>query len=281
MLKLIRYTYISDSYLPDFQRDTSKVNYFHDLLQLNNLVSMAGAAGMFSAFYVLDTSGALFVGSLLPSGLFLSPLKFILLLMHIYHAVVGCAASAVFAILMIQYGFYVAMFYTVELRLGLKSEKYRAIQKIRENPQILRETYRAFRVLHTSFLHVVGVFLFLSNYLFMISTIYLNFVLLRYWKNLKTFAKAPLLIDDFVGLFVWTGLMELGRILFQRGNKVINSWKPKLVDKSLEGKVMKRFRLSCKPLVLAYGKTLELKRGSILGFYKAVTRGTFRALVAK
>lgn len=57
------------------------------------------------------------------------------------------------------------------------------------------------------------------------STIYVNFVLMRYWDELESLTKLALLLIDFVLVAFYQVVLELGCIFSVGGVKTLKSWK--------------------------------------------------------
>lgn len=233
-----------------------------------------------TVFLVVDSHGILFVGSLIPSGTFLTCLKLVLFMLNLYVISACLLMTSFFICYFVLYGMNVVLFYTLELRLGFHDSKYCTISTLRKQPDCLATVYRAFQILHQYFLLQFGPILLFADGVLMMNCIYITFVLIRYWNELEAYAKAPLLVQDILGMLVWSGIVEIGRLLNNRGNKVPNSWMRSNWRSAFEQKFIKKFRKSCKPLLLAYGTQYVVRNKSLLMFYKGVIRGTFRMLLS-
>lgn len=256
-----------------------KINKIHDVLQANLGLFMFAFYTCAVIFLVCDKTGTLFVGSSIPSGLFLTPLKLFLYILHMYIFLIANLSCLTFTCYALLYGYYVVIFYTVELRLGLKPEIYITDCCLRTKTVNLIITLRAFQILHKYFIYVYGKFLLICNALVIGFIIYANFVLVRYWRYL---GKAPVVVLGFggvLGTIIWSAMIEMGRIFYSRGAKVYISWKRKQWSSTHDTKIMMKCLASSKPLILSDGNRFVLRRGSIFIFYKAVTRGIFRALL--
>lgn len=266
--------------MPDFKPDESRLNKLFDMHLICVLFTVLQLGIVLETFLILDPVGVLFVGAVIPSqGLFL-PLKLFAFLMNFYLIIVVCVSGALLYICGSMYGFYVTYFYLTELRLGRNPNKYLMANKIRSDPHILRKIFRAFQLLHRQLLCRFGPYVLSLDGAFMTCSIFVTLNLIRHWKQLETYAKALLVIGNFLILLSWTFVMELGRIMFIVGNKVINSWKGDKWSTKEENMIMNRFSRSSKPLLIAYGTQFVLKKSSLFVFYRGVVRGTFRALLA-
>lgn len=243
------------------------------------LVSMLQLNVAIIIFLLFEPTGILLMGSVLPPKYLRFPVKFILYIIHAYGIACLIITCIILGLIIFTYLFYVTLFYTTELRLGQPKFKYRCDQFLRDNPETLRHVYRSFQVLHKTSMKMLGPYLLFINGTIMGLCIFNNFVLIRFWKNLQTFEKLPFIGGNYLSLIFWTSLLEFGRILFSRGNKVISSWKGNKWKSSFENKVMAKFRVSCKPLLLSYGTQFVIRKGNLFLFYRGIMRGTFRALL--
>ncbi len=232
-----------------------------------------------NAFFLLDTSGVLLVGSIFPSKYLPFYIKTVLYLVHLY--ILSCFFSCVAFVVCfaLTYCFYVASFYITELRVGLPISKYLTSPSLRQNPETLRHTYRSFQVLHASANFMFGPYYLVLNALFMKCCIYINFVLLKYWAALPLHTIVPLVIGLLFQLTIWTSIMEMGRFLNARGRKVLTSWKRFKWVGANTTKIMHKFVSSSKSLQFAYGTQFVIKKGSLFRFYRGITKGTLRALL--
>lgn len=76
---------------------------------------------------------------------------------------------------------------TRELKHGRK--KYDSVDRLRSLKNIVH-VYRCLQVFQTNTLCLFGPFLVVLNAIFMLCTIYANFVMMRYWKGLDAVSKA-------------------------------------------------------------------------------------------
>lgn len=264
--------------MPGFKPNKCKINRMNDTL----LLCAAAALGLFNVslilFTVLDPLETIFLGSIIPPPFMPLPIKFVLLAGHAYLITYAIVGNAIQSGVVILYSFYFAPLYIHEIRLGLKPSKYRTVNLLRTKGSNIRHAYRALQLLnkHSQF---YGPYLLVLNATFMYASITISFVLVRYWGNLRLFAKVPLVAGLLLSLIAWTGVMEFGRRLFSKGKKVFASWRGDKWGSQTENKVMKKFRLSCSPLLLSYGTQFALKKGSLLVFYRGVVRGLFRSLL--
>ncbi len=147
--------------MPNFNPNMDQANWIPDTFaKLNNIV-MAGLTLAIGIFPFFDTKGLINYFVTFPIPLHA---KWMTNLITFY---IICSLSSITTLhmfLAFTYGYYMVLFYTVELRLG--QNNYKTCKQLRENPANLRNEYRAIQVLHLNFLALSGlVFLFLMRLL--------------------------------------------------------------------------------------------------------------------
>lgn len=260
--------------MPDFVPDSSKINKIHD--SASRLITFVMTIFTFALciFTVFDQSGIINISALFPLPFMIQLLLLLIILYGICCLTISCTIVLWFILL---YGYYVVLFYSNELHLN--RDRYRTESRLRKDPKTLRQVYRAFQVLHQNALYLFGPYIIAANAAFMVSMIYLNFVLIRYWTQMSIQTKAPLVMGEFLDFSIWTGVIVMGIFLSSKGSKVLNSWNGNKWSSPIENETMKRFRRSCKPLVLCYGTQFVVGKSSLFVFYRSVIRGTCRALL--
>lgn len=247
---------------------------------IQSSISLSVLTVLLIIFLLLDPLEIIYVGGVYLNNNVSFYLKPVLLLLHGHGIMLLLFTTSSFLSLILLYGYLLVQFYTIELRIGLKKSLYVTRIFLRESPKNLRHVYRSFQVLHKYVLNIHGPLLLCADGIIMISLIYVNFTLIRYWHDLKDYVKAPLIVQNILNGAGWAGVLQVGIILNQSGTKVVGSWKKKNWNGNLESKIMKRFSVSCKPLLFAYGSQYVIRSHSLLIFFKAVIRGTFRTLLS-
>jgi len=231
---------------------------------------------LFTSLLVYDPTIAIFLGDLIPTQYFTFPTKTLVILFHGYLLLVAHVGILLVGESIIVYGCYITPIIILELSIGRSS--YRMHESIR-NFSNIQIVYRSLQVLHANALSITGIYIVISNALFMVTSVYCNFVLIRYWNRLEMLSKGQLLIWSFLFIGAWAFVMELGRFLFAKGSKSLRSWNGDKWGNVRENKLMKKFCRSCKPIAVCNGRQFVIGRVSILVFFRGVTRGTFRALL--
>lgn len=265
--------------MPTNSSKLRKFNKIHDFLQFIFLFTLFALNVALNLFLILDTTGVIFAGSIIPPKYLPFYFKLVLYFVHFYIMSLFLSSCAFVVCFAIIYCFYVTLFYITELWLGQPIQKYLTSPNLRKSPETLKNTYRSFQVLHASTNALFGPYYLILNALFMISCVYINFVLIKYWKALQIHTKFPLIIGLILMLTIWSSVMEMGRFLNTRGSKVLKSWKRHKWNDKTTTKIMHKFGLSCKPLQLAYGTQFVIRKGSLFIFYRGIVKGTCRALL--
>lgn len=233
----------------------------------------------FSMFVFVDPQSVIHVGKLIPKEYFYLPIRLCVIIFHVYLYLVICVNNYISVYAGVIYGFYVTLVFTQELRLNRPKGKYITVDTLRKKAHNLQMVFRSFQVLHSNTISFLGLYLLLFYGAFMLAAVYINFVLIHYWGVLHLMSKALLLMVAFLVMGFWTSILELGKLYFVRGNKLLNSWKGTRWGSAHETKTMNRFRVSCKPIVISYGNQFVIRRVSILLYFRGVVRGTFRTLL--
>lgn len=221
--------------------------------------------------------GLIFLGGLIPETYFYWPVAFLIMYFHIHLFAAMISSLAATLSLTIVYCIYVYFFITREFRFG--RSKYVSRNGFRTFPNLML-FYRGFQVLHTCAMISckLGVYLMIAYGVVLAAEIYMSFVLIVYWNELKILTKGPMVIALTAVVIYWAFLLEIGCLFQVGGNKTLNSWKKQGWGKK-ENKLMVRLIWSCKPLVLSYGNQFVIGRTSLLSFHKGLIRGVCRTLL--
>ncbi len=212
-----------------------------------------------------DHSGLIFGMEFVFPPMYL-PFKLLMLLLHAFAITGLCIGNAFVLGAICTYVFQITLFVTVELRVGLKENRYNSLSILRQNSNILQIEFRALQILHKNILCWLGPYVLLMHGAFMTAAIFFNFILIRYGGKLDPLYRIPIILGLVLCLGIWTSVIEISRVLNSRGNKVLSSWGGDKWGNSFNNKLMKRFRRSCKPLVVAYGTQFVMGKGTIFVF---------------
>lgn len=216
------------------------------------------------------------LGALIPETLYHWSLKVITISLNIYLIATLCLASTAAAVLAMTYMYYLTQVFTQELTLGNKC--YCTIDTLRTSGNI-RNTYRSFQILNTNLMQLLGpVFLF-GQSAFTIFPIYGIMICFNYWNLLHPVVKLFILFISIFCVGYWLTILQLGKYLYTRGEKMLSSWKCVDWGSKKEFKIMSKFRRSCSLVLLSFKTTFVIKRITPIVFVKGVVRGTFRSML--
>ncbi|XP_035708418.1 uncharacterized protein LOC118435959 [Folsomia candida] len=109
--------------------------------------------------------------------------------------------------------------------------------------------------------------------------LFCNFQAIRNWNSMTHFTKGMLLTWSTTGQIIWGLTLEMAGRIALEATKVTKSWKQIKIKDKLEGKIFTKFRKSCRPVVFGQEGVFTIKRMTVLKFFRAIVKGTFRALL--
>ncbi|CAL8072491.1 unnamed protein product [Orchesella dallaii] len=143
----------------------------------------------------------------------------------------------------------------------------------------LPKTYRCFELL-TNFQNIT-----LSQYLIPCQTaimyliLFCNTMLIRRWEKLNAALRVSLILLSVLAMFLWGLVLKVFGRMDVWSQKTLKSWKDHNWGSVRDNKYMRKFRKSCRPLRIGYGRCYIIRPLSVLKFLKGISRGTFRALL--
>lgn len=262
--------------MPTFIPNRNKINLLFDSTLLLIGCIILGSIILCTAYMVYQPDAAIFLGGLIPSNYYTIWSFSILICYHGY--LIFLCHLCIFGggVVVLLIGAYGLPFYLFELNLS--RNRYKTSDRLRE-AETLRLSYRAIQLLHANIFCVFGIPLVAFNAIFMMTTLFCNAVLIRYWTRLGPLSRATLVLWTTTLLMFWSFVLETGHYCESKGEKVIMSWKGGKWKSGFEKKMMGKFTRSCKPLLVCYGNQFKITRRSLLVFHKGVTRGTMRTLL--
>lgn len=250
-------------------------------LDLLMILVISGFFGVYTFSILLGTlypQSLNFLGGLLPSEYLTFPVWLLLTIYQGYVYAAMCSGAATLIATSVIFWVYLYIFINHELKLN---RAYYLTNSSLRSFDSLQRLFRAFQLVHKSCLieghfefYIVG----LNAYLQLIS-IFLSFVLIRFWKDISFLSKGPLLIGLLIALGSWGVFLEIGGRMQVGSKSTIMSWNRHNWETKLQNKLMALFCRSCKPIVWCYGNHFVVGRKSVLTFYKGVNRGTVRSLL--
>lgn len=225
-----------------------------------------------------NPKGVIYIGSLIPSKYFTLPVALAVIVFHAYMFAVVCTSAAALGGPIIMYSYYIYFMISHELFMG--RAKYICDEKFRSG-QNIRKFYRSLQVIHQHTMQHsnLGIYVVIVNSFCEASSIYLSFVLIRFWTELKIVSKAPLIVGDLFSLGYWPVILQMGRMFYLGGCRTLGSWKRHDWGFQEQNKLMRKFVKSCQMILICYGKQFVVGRKSVLIYFKGVERGIFRVLL--
>lgn len=159
-----------------------------------------------------------------------------------------------------------------------RSEDYYTKPRFRE-AQTIRGLYRRFEIYHQIYLHLFSYILVPIQALILQLFLFCTYVLFNHSHTLNTAATMQFAIWCVFAVGTWSALIQVSGYVYSSSMKTLRSWKSHDWGSPYENKIMSRFARSCKPLSIGYHTTFVIRRLTILKFFKAVIRGTFRTLL--
>ena len=264
--------------MPDFDTENDKLNLFIDTILLLDFLFGLCLTVLMTLYCLYDPRAVIFIGSMIPEEYFHFTLKILVILFHSFVLIGACLHVTIFGGIILVYLFYVTVFLARELRMGERME-YMTTDSLRVSMNI-RKVYRSFQVLNGNFMSFFGIFVFFFHSGFTVEIIYSIYILFRFWHTWDNVTKAPLIIGIPGQMGFWSIVLWLGGYLYIKGVKLLKSWERSSWGMGVkEDKIMQKFRRSCEPIVIKHGKQWVIKRVTLLGFIKGITRGSGRALL--
>lgn len=214
-------------------------------------------------------------GSVLPNRWWLFPLIYLLPSGVLSLTNVNISNVMTITLTLGIFGFPVAK----ELRVGRRNSVYEMRPEFRQTDNLMR-TYKSMEILVAKTNRMLGPILFPMQSLSTLVCVFGSFEVIKHRGFLETKVIAMLGTWAFILPVTWSIVLIIGGYVHNQGNKILSSWKQTPWGSRKERVVMAKFRRSCRPLMMAWGKAFVLKRVSILVFYRGLTRGIVRALLA-
>lgn len=264
--------------MPKFNPNRSRLNMWIDAFVLFYSLSCFTVGFLVTLYCLFDPRAAVFLGALIPLQYYSYLIMAIIAtLFHGYMMIVLELSVALTGSIVIFILWYLTVILTKELRLGRTS--YKTLNTLREQDN-LRIIYRSFQILNENAMCFIGPYITMFHCLFVLFPALCNFLLIRYWHDLDLLCKLPLLTGCFLVTGFWLLVLQLGKYLWVRGNRILTSWsRTSWSGSNTEMKIMRKFTKSCRPILIFHGKQLVVGRMTQFFYFKAVTRGTFRALL--
>ncbi len=264
--------------MPETDPNSSKFSRILDFLLLITCLFVLSILLSLIFFCAYDPRAIIFLASWMPEEHYAYfPTGFLALIFHGYLMICLGFNLCISAGFLLIYLYSVTMFYTKELVLG--QNHYATFKVLRSNPENLRKVFRAFQILNANLMCFLGMFIIYLHTVLMVVPIFGNFVLIKYWDRIHLIIKTSIGCTVCGALLFWTSVLQFGKYLWVRSNKILWSWKGVGWGSAKETRIMNKFRKSCKPVLLQNGNMIVIARMTQFKYMKGVVRGTFRSLL--
>lgn len=176
--------------------------------------------------------------------------------------------------------FILVRFITKELRLGRRAT-YKTSLLLR-TPNNITKYYRSLQLLFIPFNQSLTLLNVWAHLLMLIFSVFLQVNLVVHWNSIGGWMKTIFITLLCSSNSIWLCSLEvLGRLGVQ-STKTIKSWTNTSANFKLNRMdriFLKKFQLSCKPIMISYRGFYVVRRSTILAFLKMTNRLTFRTLL--
>ncbi len=263
----------------DFDEEKSKINFYMDAVLVLIADTWINVASLVTLLCLYDPRGPMFLGAWLSEEYYsFFPFGILVIMFHATICMYTAVSVSICLYFIVTYLYYVSIFFCKELKLGSSPVSYRTSNLLRE-PSNLRHIYRCFQVLNANAMGFLGPFFAVTHTLCVITPVLCSSILIKYWNIMDMLTKGPIILSLVVSMGYWMFVLQIGKYLFVRSKKVLGSWDRKIWKHGIENKVMRRFRKSCRPVVICWGKSFVLKRITQFNYVKGIFRSTFKLLL--
>lgn len=235
---------------------------------------------MLSIFFFLPKF-PIFYGSMLPDE---TPFVFYLII-NFYHAfLVLVLILNLLAPLTFQfcYGLLIVPFFVKELHLGRPYHKYKALPELRRCSENVRNVYRQIQIVQDMVNAFCGKILIPTHYLTTLLFVWASFMIIKHKDSLELVVLLLMVVWSVTGPSFYIVFLVWGGYLHLKGLKVLSSWKNhgnKVWGNGIESKLMIKFRRSCRPICICWGKTYMMNRLISLKYVQGLSKVLVRALL--
>ncbi len=290
------FAFILGKFRPNYNPNTNKVNRIWDLMYFQSLFSYELFILVFAIhFYLFPTDPAYAYQSVI--NMFSDvPEQANSLLCRVTYHIYGAFNIYIQAKINFTLAFTVdstvlsffvlGRFLRKELRFKsiAKDEmsQYKTSRTLRTIPN-LTTYYRALQLLLKLYIESFGILVAASHVLMFSLMIFSQISLITRWSRLNNIMKTILLICVLVGDIIWLCSIDLLGRLVSESRKTVGSWKQiSIIGWETKGDVaaMKKFVVSCKPLIIRCGVIYSVERSTVLNFIKTTSWWTFKGVIA-
>lgn len=184
-----------------------------------------------------------------------------------------------YCFVIITYGLIFLPFALMECHVNRKW--YIASEELRM-PQTLLMEWRIIQIVQLQVNSLFGPTLIPLHTLFSKLFVFCTYVIIRKGDQMDDTMKLMFQMWAFLGVIVWAIILLFGGLVHLHGQKVLNSWKYHKWQNVPRRKkqIIRKFVKSCIPLTVCYGRTYVIRRLSVLKFFRQLSVGVLRTLLA-
>ncbi len=176
---------------------------------------------------------------------------------------------------------YYIPFLVWELKLGRSKKAYKSCKSVRHPVNNLMLAFRTCQIVQLYLNNVIGIFLVPTHFLVTQFVVMGTYTVIKHIQTLNITTSVILLVLVVAAALFWGTFLLICGYFHLYGERVLKSWKYFGKWKSKEDKkLMSKFRKSCKPIMINYYNYFAVRRLTVLKFFRSLSRGIFRALLA-
>ncbi len=263
-------------YMPHYNPNKELYSKLFDVTIVLLFGALAGMGGLSSIYFYLFPFSPCLFGSAIPSTTFAPFRLFMLYIFPHYLTVVMVFSPPAIMLPVILFGLIVVPFLIKELTLDRKS--YLSSRQLRTPSNIIL-VYRSSHILISKILVVLEYMIVPTQTIVTNVTLFSSVMLIKHGDKMSMASKGMLGSWSVVAAVGWTLALWVPGYMHYFGKKLLNSWKYHKWTTRGDKAVMSKFRKSCKPFMIHFGKVYAIRRLSVLKFIRSISRGIFRTLM--
>lgn len=247
-----------------------------DFLIVLTACATSGVLLITSLFFLLFPNTPILISSSIPSTWF-APFRLTMAYIFPHYLCISmCAVFGAMLGVLAIYGVLVVPFLMKEIRLDRTNYKSR---KLLRQPLHLTHFYRSAQILQIRLLTMVQFMIIPTQTLISYLILFSSVMLIKFGNIMSLVSKGMLVSWILASLIFWASSLAIGGHMYWFGKKILVSWKCYSWSNRRDKVYMSKFRKSCKPLMLNFGRTYVIRPLSVLKFLRGISRGIFKALL--
>jgi hypothetical protein len=158
-------------------------------------------------------------------------------------------------------------------------KKYLTLNELRNDAFALTHEYRCLELIHRLTMQSFGGVFPVAQGLVGQFILFCNFYIILGWDTLGRIDRILLTLWTLSCTCSWLIILELSGRFYENAKQTLKSWKFMKFEDKLQGRYMKKFRKTCRPLKIGLDGYMKINRLAVLKFIRGITKGTFRALL--